>query len=262
MRTLLNGKTSAAPAQTASAIMLTMMFEPTPKYDKVDPELSWLNTFTTDQLPLTLGAATNHAMRFPEKAVRLTQLAEFVAVKCTFVKDPKKLDLWRLAILPCARARFPNGHIDEITRPYSSHFAIAEVLEVFVSFFELLGCEDDNGRASAPPLSPRSLLNICSTFARDFYTRDPPVVMIAVEAVVYGVISEWFKHQFEPARAGRDAKVKVSKYLVPQADVNLQALFDLRKQFERRLARDAEDSISLAEFPAAEGLPSYSELKR
>ena len=251
LRVLLTGATADDLDRVTCSAILTMLFDDlkSPKFDAIDRELHWLPQLRDSSLAQLFGNITNLSLRYPAKCVNLTKLSELVSKIGEIAVSPEKLDLYALAVVPCKRARFPDGKIDSIAQPYGSKTGIFAVLETFCNFFEVLGIQDDAGKAVKPPMSPRSLLLHCSNFLEDYGEHDPMLTSQAVNAVILGSIRGWFLHQFDPARSGRDVKILPSKYLVWQSDANLEGLDTIRDKLSKSIQRQNEDKPDLAVIP-------------
>ena len=257
LRVLLTGATADDLDRVTCSAILTMLFDDlkSPKFDAIDRELHWLPQLRDSSLAQLFGNITNLSLRYPAKCVNLTKLSELVSKIGDIASSPEKLDLYALAVVPCKRARFPDGKIDTIAQPYGSKVGISAVLETFCNFFEVLGIQDDAGKAVKPPMSPRSLLLHCSNFLEDYGEHDPMLTSQAVNAVILGSIRSWFLHQFDPARSGRDVKILPSKYLVWQSDANLEGLDTIRDKLSKSIQRQNEDKPDLSVIPYTLQMP-------
>ena len=127
LRVLLTGATAADCNKTTCSAILTMLFDDLekPKYDAIDRELHWLPELRDSSLAQLFGHVTNAALRYPTKCVNLTKLADLVSKIEDIASSLAKLDIHTLAVVPCKRARFPEGAIESFALPYGSKAGIA-----------------------------------------------------------------------------------------------------------------------------------------
>ena len=250
------GSSTTAPKRRSNAVIITLLLEH--KWSHIDPDLAWLNQLLDDNFPPLLGKVVNRALDFPDtKVVNLAELASIIRGAGDSFK-PAQFNLSKLAVQPCKQKRFPASDHKFIEHPYRTEAGLNETKEVACDLFRLLGCVDDEGEATAPPLSPRSLWSILTKFIRQYSPIDEKVVMDTAEALMLGTLSQYFKYGFGPLHDGKSANAAPPKFLLATSTGDWSSYLGIKNGLDRLLLEQESKRICTADMPGARFLAGFS----
>ena len=243
---ILGGASKVYPDRRPNAVTLTFLFDSAGKYTSLDQDMVFLPQTLKGFFGTYWGVKTRTALDIkPEDCTTQLNLHKLDALLCeknAIVTKPWRLDVLELMSMPARQNRYPDAAIPAFPRPYASPEGLRRARPLVVTLFTSLGVRPSDGTPKTqPPLSASEFWDAVTAFATQYYDFDPSACGKITESVIYGVFSDWFEYQFEPARSGKGAFYVPSEHLVPIGSKHFAALGSAESWFDSKSKRKREE---------------------